>query len=727
MAHTSTRSRWGLIGGLVVLCGASLWFPASAGAATPPSITIVVDAIPNNAQDFGFTGCQGAGCADFSLDDDPDDAGLPSTMVSSGLAPGTYTVSQALTPSWTLVDISCDTGEETDLDTRTATIVLEAGEDVTCTFYDRAPAIRVIQDTAVESGQDFTYTGCQGAGCASFSLDDDADGTLPGSVTGAPTAPGTYTITQTADARWPLTSIDCTTDEEVDLGNRRVTITLEPTELAACTFINTTQSLTVVQDTQPDAAEDFGYTGCFGNDCGTFSLDDDADGTLDRTQTIVGLVPGNYSVTQDPTVGYDLTGLSCTPSEAVDQVERRATIALTVGEHVTCTFTNTPGGPPAPVTQVAAGFRHDCTVVSGGQARCWGLGTTGPVGDGTTTTRLLPVTVSNPEGTGPLTNVAAIDGDGWASTPGNPIGVTCARLTSGQARCWGAGVVRPAVILNAAGTGPLLGVSEIRVGRDYACARLNRQVRCWGANGSGQLGDGTTTTRTLPTSVVDVDGAGPLTGVAQISAGMTHACALLVSGEVRCWGANERGQLGNGSTTSSTRARVVSDPSGSGPLTGVSEISAGSGVTCARLTSGEARCWGQHVGDGTTSTRNRPVPVLTPDGSGPLTGIAAVSAGGSFGGTDPYRSACALLTDGGVRCWGSNATGQLGDGTTTTRLLPVAVSNSGGTGPLTGAAAISVGGDGACALLAGAQAWCWGSRPGNGSTSATRPVRALVQ
>lgn len=743
------RSRQGRALRVLVAAGALLAPVAALPlAATPapaqgaaPSITIFLNSIPDSAQDVGFTSCAGASCTSFPLDDDSDPT-RPASVTGSSLAPGTYTVTQDLVPGWTLVDIDCDTGEEVDLDARTATITLSAGEDVTCTFIDRAPAIRIVEDAADPAAHDFEFTGCLGTGCSTFALDDDADGTLPSAVVGAPLAPGTYTVTQSPEATWPLTGLSCTTGESVDLANRRVTITLGATEFVTCTFANTTQSLTVVQDTQPDAAEDFGFTGCLGAGCSTFSLDDDADGTLPSTVTGVELAPGTYTVTQGAAAAYDLTGLSCSPTETTNLTSRTATVTLAVGEHVTCTFTNTPGGPIVPVTQLTSGFRQSCAVVAGGQARCWGENATGALGDGTTTPRTVPVVVSNPAGTGPLTGVTALDTAGRVGTVGPTLTRTCARLDDGQVRCWGGATVplgdgatvsstRPVVVANATGGGPLLGVSEVGVGPDYSCARKGRQVRCWGANGAAQLGDGTTTTRPLPVSVLDVDGEGPLTGVAQLSVGQTHACALLVTGEVRCWGANDRGQLGDGTYQSRNRATVVMAPGLSGPLTDVTEVSAGHGVTCARLSSGQARCWGANTGDGTVGS-NRPVTVLDPAGSAPLTGVAHVSAGGSYGpvsglGDSPYRSACASLTSGELRCWGMNQFAQLGDGTSTTRLLPVVVANVEGTGPLTDVTQVVVGGQGTCALLTDGAARCWGTQPpGDGSGGSTRPRPVLV-
>ncbi len=723
--------------------------PDGVGTAAAPSITIVHDSIPDAEQDFTYTGCAGASCTEFVLDDDSGAPPRGSTVTGSGLAPGTYTISQAAVAGWALVDIACDTDESIDLASRTVTITLSAGEAVTCTFIDRAPAIRIVQDAIPGSPHDFGFTGCLGSGCSTFSLDDDADATLPDSVVGAPLAPGTYTITQSADATWPLTGITCTTAEAVDVANRRVTITLSPNEFTTCTFANKTQSITVVQNTEPDAAEDFAFTGCLGAGCSTFSLDDDADGTLPNTVTGAELATGTYTITQGPEAGYDLTGLSCTTNESVNFTTRTVTIGLSPGENVTCTFTDTIGGPTIPITQMGSGHRQTCAVVQGGTARCWGAGGGAALGNGTTADRTLPTVVTNEDGSGPLTGITEIHTSGSAlqAPPSPSSGRTCARLEDGTARCWGSsgGVpggigslgdaagstssLRPVPVANPSGTGPLLGVAQIGTGATYSCARVGNQVRCWGRGGA--LGDDSFADRALPVTVVDVDGAGPLTQVTQISVGGSHACALLASGEVRCWGGNERGQLGDGTYTARSRAVVVVNPEMTGPLTDVVEVSAGNGLTCARLANGQARCWGGNTGNGLSGS-NRPVTVLDPTGTAPLTGVADVSVGGTYApvpglGDSPYRAACAVLTSGQLRCWGMNQFRQLGDGTTTTRLLPITVLNADGTGPLTDVAQVTMGGQGACAILTTGEGRCWGTvAPGNGSGASVFPARVLI-
>lgn len=245
---------------------------------------------------------------------------------------------------------------------------------------------------------------------------------------------------------------------------------------------------------------------------------------------------------------------------------------------------------------------------------------------------------------------------------------------------------------------------SLSAGATHTCIVTNKgAVLCWGNNGVGQVGTGNTRDQLFPTAVSRLTG-----GVKAVSAGGSHSCALTTSGAVKCWGANDQGQLGNGTTASSS---VPVDVKG---LDNVASVSAGAMHTCAVTTAGAVWCWGRNdfgetTGTGKSGTVSEPVQV-----AGLASGMRAVSTGGNF--------SCAVGTDGGVRCWGDNQVGYLGDGTTTKRTSVVQVA-----GLSSGVEAISSGGDHTCVLTTVGAAKCWGfnrfGQLGNGSkTNSASPV-----
>jgi alpha-tubulin suppressor-like RCC1 family protein len=292
-------------------------------------------------------------------------------------------------------------------------------------------------------------------------------------------------------------------------------------------------------------------------------------------------------------------------------------------------------------------------------------------------------------------------------------------MSSGKGYCWGAmgtnansGGIHPNPELLQM-TGELTGktLADIQTHGYYACALASGKIYCWGySTAAGQMGRGEQqySTTVNPTGV---DTSGVLNGktISSMSLGDGYMCAV-ADGEAYCWGKNDGGRLGNG-TNDDALYPVPVDTSGVLQNKHIDGIYAGAINTCA-LAEGKAYCWGYNAyggnGDGSTTTNNSPVAV---DTSGVLSGktISSISMGQS--------SAC-VLANGGVYCWGSNFVGNLGDGTTAQSSSPVAVDTS---GVLSGKVVDSMyGGDSVCAVAEG-KAYCWGSNTsgqlGDGTTT----------
>jgi len=365
------------------------------------------------------------------------------------------------------------------------------------------------------------------------------------------------------------------------------------------------------------------------------------------------------------------------------------------------------------ISAIATGNDHSCALTVEGGVKCWGINNYGQLGDGTTSNRTLPVDVL-----GLTTGVVAISaGESH----------TCARTAAGGVKCWGnnsAGQLGDGTTSNNTipfdVLGLATGVAAISAGGSHSCALTAAgEVMCWGWNAYGQLGNGTVEGSAWPVLVSGLAGT-----TSAISAGSAHTCALDAAGGARCWGYNHSGQLGDGTTTDrSTPTGVL------GLGDGVAAISAGQTHTCARTSAGGAKCWGGNgdgqLGDGTNLDRAVPGDVI-----GLASGVAAIDAGGGvyeyFGGLAgilkiEVSQSCVLTLAGGVRCWGNNSYGQLGLGDLANRSTPADVPGS-----TVGMTAVAGGGRHSCALTPQGTVSCWGYKATLGASATTTTVSEVA-
>jgi alpha-tubulin suppressor-like RCC1 family protein len=225
----------------------------------------------------------------------------------------------------------------------------------------------------------------------------------------------------------------------------------------------------------------------------------------------------------------------------------------------------------------------------------------------------------------------------------------------------------------------------LSAGKFHTCAVTDDGgIRCWGQNEHGQLGNGTTGKRSLPVEVAGLPGK-----IKAVAAGVWHTCALDEAGTVLCWGENSHGQLGDGTLTSRSIPAPVAGLSAKTAM-----IAAGSHFTCALSEFGVVECWGSNghgqLGEGSVVDRATPVHVL-----GLAEPVVSIAAG--------EEHACAITVHGAVRCWGQGWAGQLGDGNRNISAEAVAA-----TGLESGASVIAAGPRYSCAIMLSGKVYCWG-------------------
>lgn len=249
-----------------------------------------------------------------------------------------------------------------------------------------------------------------------------------------------------------------------------------------------------------------------------------------------------------------------------------------------------------PAAAVGTGEFHSCALMAGGGVECWGWNDEAQLGDVTG-----------------VMHMAAVPVAGSREATALAVGArhNCTINPTGQVQCWGgnwegqigdgSGLRRyvPATV-----SGPSIQVTAVAAGNTHTCALAqDGSVACWGGNSNGQLGDGTTINRLAP--VRSEKWAGPAIA---LTAGGGHTCGLLTDGAVQCLGGNWMGQLGDGTTVDRTTPLTVI-----GLAPDVVAITAGEAHTCALISAGRLQCWGNNnagqLGDGTTSNRVAPVDV----------------------------------------------------------------------------------------------------------------------
>jgi hypothetical protein len=369
-----------------------------------------------------------------------------------------------------------------------------------------------------------------------------------------------------------------------------------------------------------------------------------------------------------------------------------------------CTRSFCASLPPTCVAQVQAGWTHTCARKQDGTVWCWGNNNASQLGQ--------------PPGYHFIETPAQVGLTGSATSVETGDSFTCAVLDGGAAYCWGyngdgelGGGSTAFTDDNPVQVVSLSGVTSLAAAGGHTCVvKAGGHVACWGENSSGELGNGGDAGSAQP---VEVEG---LAGAVSVAVGFDHSCALFSDGGVVCWGGNASGELGDGTNT----ARSV--PGAPAQIDSVVVLVAGVHHTCAARSDGSVWCWGMNnvgqLGDGTHANSSVPVEV---SGVPP---VLSLSIGGlDIGGTLAHT--CAADNDGGTWCWGDNSQGELGDGTQTSR--PNATPTD-GLGRISG---IAAGGLHSCALRQDGTVLCWGEgdagQLGDDSAAGSdTPVQALL-
>jgi alpha-tubulin suppressor-like RCC1 family protein len=325
---------------------------------------------------------------------------------------------------------------------------------------------------------------------------------------------------------------------------------------------------------------------------------------------------------------------------------------------------------------------HPCLLTTRGAAYCWGVNRAGEVGNGSINAAGVPVPT-------------LVRGDHKFSTlaVSKTGGVTCGVRRDGVALCWGANLVgQLGDGTTTARSVPTAVATDLRfrgvaVGTSHACAvTFDGDIACWGNSPNGAFGDGTAGPRRLPHIMPS-----PFR-FSQITAGEDFTCALRDNGTAYCWGQGRQGQLGDGRAESSLRPVAVA-----GEIT-FKQIVAAQFSVCGLTFDGLVYCWGNNefgtIGDGTTGLEGGVSRHRTPTRVVSVPGLTSITAG--------YETVCGVTSDRTAYCWGYNGEGEVGDGTFESRAIPTRVAQS------LDLRSVVAGTTTTCALTVSRAVACWG-------------------
>ena len=348
----------------------------------------------------------------------------------------------------------------------------------------------------------------------------------------------------------------------------------------------------------------------------------------------------------------------------------------------------TQKGEPQDFPDIAAGAGHTCLLTTTGRIECWGANQYGQLGgkDGPfTPLENVPQIMEGTPGDWVKKNVRGLTDKATAVSAGYYH--SCALVGVGGIQCWGQNTSGQLGDGTTIDRDIAVHVQKIDVpiiamalGAVHTCALLETgDVRCWGDNENGQLGNGTNQNSSIPVDVIDLPDR-----VVQVAAGGVFTCALTQNGKLYCWGDGSNGRFGDGSAKI-YRTPILVDGLGQD----IDLIVAGDYHLCARSSAGEIFCWGALSSDKEFTSQ-------TPFIVGELTGtVVQMAAGGGY--------TCVLTTADGVKCWGDNYFGQLGDGTSLGSWEPVDVLVA-----TDSVLRIAPGSGHVCALMMEGGVHCWG-------------------